>query len=172
MVSKAALRQTADPRRRLQPAGVDLTAALSSLLASATRVAAYLPFGAEPGVAPRPGWLLPVLLEDGDLDWAPYDGRLSLGRRGLREPAGARLGIEAIAGCDLVLVPALLVARDGTRLGRGGGSYDRALARATGLTVALVHDGELVDHLPVEPHDVPVRAVVTPLLGLVHLTGP
>jgi len=170
MVSKVALRQTADTRRRLQPAGVDLTAALASLLVTALRVASYLPFGAEPGVAPRPGWLLPVLLEDGDLDWALYDGRLSVGRCGQREPAGARLGVGAIAGCDLVLVPALLVARDGARLGKGGGSYDRALARATGLTVALVHDDELVNRLPVEPHDVPVLAAATPSLGLVHLT--
>ncbi len=169
MVSKAALRQTADAGRRLQPPGVDLTASLAPLLATATRVAAYLPLGTEPGVAPRPGWLLPVLLEDGDLDWALYDGHLTVGRRGLREPAGTRLGVEALAACDLVLVPALLVARDGTRLGRGGGSYDRALARSTGLTVALVHDGELVDHLPVEPHDVPVWAAATPSLGLVRL---
>jgi 5-formyltetrahydrofolate cyclo-ligase len=68
-----------------------------------------------------------------------------------------------------VLVPALAVDRHGNRLGRGGGSYDRALARATGLTVAVLYDGELVDLLPVEPHDVPVNAVVTPRSGLVRL---
>ncbi len=68
-----------------------------------------------------------------------------------------------------MIVPALLVARDGTRLGRGGGSYDRALARATGLTVALLHDGELVDALPAEPHDVAVQAAATPSLGVVRL---
>jgi 5-formyltetrahydrofolate cyclo-ligase len=66
-------------------------------------------------------------------------------------------------------VPALQVDRDGNRLGRGGGSYDRALARATGLTVALLHDDELVAELPHEPHDVPVRAVATPTGGLVRL---
>ena len=50
----------------------------------------------------------------------------------------------------------------GVRLGRGGGSYDRALRRARGLVVALLHEGELVDALPAEPHDVPVHAVALP----------
>ncbi len=65
-----------------------------------------------------------------------------------------------------MLVPALLVDRHGTRLGKGGGSFDRALARATGLTIALVHDDEVVDLLPAEPHDVPVRAIATPSTGV------
>jgi 5-formyltetrahydrofolate cyclo-ligase len=63
-----------------------------------------------------------------------------------------------------VLVPALAVARDGVRLGRGGGSYDRALARVAPGTprVALLFDGELVDALPADPWDVPVTDAVTP----------
>jgi 5-formyltetrahydrofolate cyclo-ligase len=65
-------------------------------------------------------------------------------------------------------VPALAVDRTGNRLGRGGGSYDRALRRATGLTIALLYDEDLVDVLPAEPHDVPVAAAVTPSYGLVH----
>ncbi len=50
------------------------------------------------------------------------------------------------------------------RLGRGGGSYDRALARVGPaiLTIALLYDGELVDTLPAEPHDQRVRAAATP----------
>jgi len=50
------------------------------------------------------------------------------------------------------------------RLGRGGGSYDRALGRVpVGTFVcALVYDGELLDEVPREPHDRPVSAVVTP----------
>ena len=59
----------------------------------------------------------------------------------------------------------------GVRLGRGGGSYDRALARATGLVVALLHDGELLDRLPREPHDLPVHAVALPG-GVTVLAGP
>ena len=89
-------------------------------------------------MALQDGWLLPVLRADDDLDWATYEGELAVGRRGTVEPPGPRLGVDAIGTCDLVLVPALLVDRDGYRLGKGAGAYDRALARATGLTVALV----------------------------------
>lgn len=168
MESKQSLRQTGRLRRAgLSP--VELSTVLADLLRAATRVAAYVPVGSEPGVAPRPGWLLPVLLADNDLDWAVYDGRLAPGRHGLSEPVGDRLGADAVGSCDLVLVPALLVDRLGHRLGRGGGSYDRALGRATGLTVALVHDDEVVDALPSEPHDVLVQAVATPSGGLVLL---
>lgn len=124
----------------------------------------------EPHVPPQPGWLLPVLLPGGDLDWARFDGELTAGPRGLLEPPGRRLGVAAIEDCEVVLVPALLVDREGVRLGRGGGSYDRALARAGGLTIALVHDDELVDSLPREAHDVLVRAAAMPGTGLVHLS--
>ena len=118
---------------------------------------------------PETGWLLPVLLPDGDLDWAVHDGHLTGSSRGMLQPGGPRLGVDAISRCDVVLVPALLVDRRGVRLGRGGGSYDRALARARGLTIALVHDDELVEELPREPHDVQVAAVATPGGGVVRL---
>jgi 5-formyltetrahydrofolate cyclo-ligase len=114
--------------------------------------------------------LLPVLEDDGDLDWAQWDGALVPGRAGTSTPGGARLGRDAVSACAVVVVPALAVDRLGTRLGRGGGSYDRALARATGLVVALLHDGELVEEpLPAAPHDVPVAAAATPSDGLVRL---
>jgi 5-formyltetrahydrofolate cyclo-ligase len=167
MLGKQTIRREADAARRARP-GSDLSLIVSALLSEFSSVASYVGHGGEPFVAPQPGWLLPVLLEDDDLDWAVYDGELAPGRRGLLEPVGPRLGVEAIASCDLVLVPALLVDRRGNRLGKGGGSYDRALARATGLTVALLHDDELVHAIPHEAHDVPVRAVVTPGNGLVR----
>jgi 5-formyltetrahydrofolate cyclo-ligase len=166
---KKAMRQLVDAARTGVPAP-DLAPVLGALLDTATRVASYVGLRGEPHVDPRPGWLLPVLLPDDDLDWAVYDGTLAPGRRGLPEPVGTRLGVDAIATCDVVLVPALAVDRDGYRLGKGGGSYDRALARATGLTVALVHDGEVVESLPREAHDVPVHAVATLTGGLVRLS--
>ncbi|NUR70303.1 MAG: 5-formyltetrahydrofolate cyclo-ligase [Hamadaea sp.] len=135
-------------------------------------IAAYEPFGTEPGVhldgslpavlattggAPRV--LLPVLMSDNDLDWRDWT-----------DPGG-RLGPAAIAEADLIVVPAVAVDRTGTRLGRGGGSYDRALARVPAGTpiVALLHDGELVHSLPAQPHDRRVTAVVTPLGGMIPL---
>lgn len=155
--------------RRALAAPVDLGAAVAPLLLGARRVASYVGTGSEPFVTPEIGWLLPVLLEDGQLDWSAFDGTLAAGPRGVHEPTGDRLGVEALAGCDLVLVPALLVDRTGCRLGRGGGSYDRALVHAPGLTVALVLDDELVEEVPCEAHDVTVRAVATPSRGIVHL---
>ena len=120
--------------------------------------------------------LLPVLRADGDLDWASYEGPDSLvpGPRGLREPGEPgepSRGTGAVARADAVLVPALAVDRAGNRLGRGGGSYDRALARVGPLIplIALVYDGELLDHVPAERHDVPVRAAVSPLTGITVL---
>jgi 5-formyltetrahydrofolate cyclo-ligase len=141
------------------------------------RVAAYVAVGTEPDTAALLAALaargvevlLPVLLPDGDLDWARADGQLAPGRHGLLEPQGQRLGRDALTGCSVVVVPALAVDRTGTRLGRGGGSYDRALPRTGGWVVALLHDGEMVAELPSEPHDRPVDAVVTPSGGLVRL---
>lgn len=63
----------------------------------------------------------------------------------------------------LVLVPALTFDRRGFRLGYGGGYYDRflPLLRPEAVTVGLAYDRLLWDLLPVEPHDRPVRWVVT-----------
>lgn len=153
-------------------AGRALAAALRDVLTGATRVAAYVAVGTEPPTAELltlcQEVLLPVLLPDGDLDWA-VAGELRATGRGLLEPTGPRLGVGAIGTCDVVLVPALAVDATGTRLGRGGGSYDRALVRARGLSIALLYDGELVPRLPREPHDSAVAAAATPSYGLVSL---
>jgi 5-formyltetrahydrofolate cyclo-ligase len=144
-------------------------------------VAAYVSVGLEPDTRgllfalwKRGAYvLLPVLQPDGDLDWASYEGPDSLapGPRGLLEPAETRRGVTAITSADLVIVPALAVDRAGQRLGRGGGSYDRALARvgASILTVALLYDGEFVDEVPAGPHDQPVRAAALPTEGISRL---
>jgi 5-formyltetrahydrofolate cyclo-ligase len=153
--------------------------------AGGTAVTAYVPMAGEPGgpdlpavlaaaLPPAVDLLLPVLLPDLDLDWARYDGTLRPAGRGLAEPAGARRGPAAVRGAALLVVPALAVDRRGARLGRGGGSYDRALARVSprAFVVALLHDGELIDgDLPAAPHDRPVTAVITPGAGLTVLTG-
>ena len=146
-------------------------------VAGARCIASYVSIGTEPGtrhlldvLAARGVLVLaPVLLVDGDLDWAEYDGGgdLAPAARGLLEPAGPRLGVDAVRRADVVIAPALAVDLAGNRLGRGGGSYDRALARVRpgALVVAPLHDGELLPPgvtVPTEPHDRPVHAVVMP----------
>ena len=117
--------------------------------------------------------LLPLLLPGGDLDWASYEGpdSLAAGPRGLLQPAEPPRGVTAVASADLVIVPALAVDRRGYRLGRGGGSYDRALARvgAPVPTVALLYDRELLDEVPIAPHDLPVRLAARPGEGITRL---
>jgi 5-formyltetrahydrofolate cyclo-ligase len=67
---------------------------------------------------------------------------------------------------DIALVPLLAVDRRGTRLGQGGGHYDRTLAalRATRpvLAVGVAWDMQIVDHLPADPWDAPLDALATP----------
>ena len=118
--------------------------------------------------------LLPVLRPDNDLDWAAYDGPAGLvaAGRGLLEPTSPPLGVHALATADVVLVPGLAVSSRGERLGRGGGSYDRALGRVpagTPVTV-LLYDDEVGLDVPVEPHDRPVTHVAT-ASGVQALSG-
>jgi 5-formyltetrahydrofolate cyclo-ligase len=140
----------------------------------AATVATYVAVGSEPGTAPLLDALLaagkrvvlPVLLPDGDLDWAAYAGDQDLvpARFGLLEPVGSRLGPDAVATADVVLLPGLAVSTRGERLGRGGGSYDRALGRVPvgTFTCALLYDDEVGVEVPVEAHDRPVTAAVSP----------
>lgn len=178
---KSALRRAVLSRRAaLPPDERDRAAqAAADALAAGAQgpVAAYLSVGTEPGTgallaalaARQVEVLLPVLLPDRDLDWARAGDGVGPGPHGLLEPTGERLGRDAVAACRLVVVPALAVDRTGIRLGRGGGSYDRALTRTGGWVVALLHDGETVVELPAEPHDAPVHAAVSPGRGLVRL---
>ncbi len=112
--------------------------------------------------------LLPLLRDDMDLEWAEYAGEDALvpAARGLREPTTRSLGRGVLREADVVLVPALAVDATGARLGQGGGSYDRALLRALGLVLAIVHDDEVVDAIPSEPHDLGVDGMLTPQAGV------
>ncbi|MCX6398419.1 MAG: 5-formyltetrahydrofolate cyclo-ligase [Propionibacteriales bacterium] len=180
--SKIALRDqllTARRRRPLTEVGDAARAIADVLLGTddvrrAATVACYVSLGTEPGttalldrlVDAGKRVILPVLLPDNDLDWAAYHGSTSLApaRRGLLEPVGPSLGVDAVATADVVLVPGLAVSSRGLRLGRGGGSYDRTLARVPvgTFTCVLLYADEVLPDVPAESHDRPVAAAATP----------
>lgn len=179
--AKLALRDqlvTARGRLPLSEIGARAHAVSDLLLAApevrrAATVAAYVSVGREPGTGVLLDALavagkrvvLPLLEPDNDLDWAAYTGPegLASAGRGLLEPVGPRLGADAIATADVVVVPGLAVDRTGLRLGRGGGSYDRALGRVPvgTFTCVVLNDEEILDQVPAAPHDRRVTAAVT-----------
>ncbi len=144
----------------------------------AATVSVYTSRVAEPGTMPliealadRGVRVLLPLLGDGlQRGWGVFHGADDLTERAPGrppEPSGDFLPGEALAEADVVIVPALAADSSGTRLGQGGGWYDRALvhSRPGAPIVALVFEDEMCapgDPLPREDHDVPVDVVVTP----------
>ena len=176
---KANLRDAVTSRRRertgaervLAAEAIALHAAAVPALGRARRVAAYLSLPSEPGTAPLleslvsrgVEVLVPLSLPDRSLDWVAYEaGAVVAGALGVPAPTGRPLGADALATCDVVLVPGLAVDHAGNRLGRGAGYYDRALADFRGVVCAVVFDDELLERVPREPHDRPVDLVLTP----------
>lgn len=140
-------------------------------------VAAYVSRATEPGTLPLletlrergTRVLLPVLGPGLHREWGEYRGPDDLAERAPGrppEPSGPTLPTEAVAEADVVIAPALAVDAVGTRLGQGGGWYDRVLphVRESAPVFAMVFDEELIEDalLPVDAHDVPVPAVITP----------
>lgn len=134
-----------------------------------SRIACYLPFGNEPDTELFIDWalenkievLLPVSKDDGILEWVNYSGETIEGIFGFFEAAGDAVPFEKV---DLLIIPALAIDKSGNRMGKGKGYYDRAMAAIPDLppVVAVVFDDELIENLPIEPHDRKVNAVVTP----------
>ncbi len=146
-------------------------------------VAAYASYGTEPGTGRLRDLfelsgirvILPVIRTDGGLDWAWDTGTVALGpvSPGIPEPTGpvAAHGMQGLVdvGCRVVLTPALAVDLQGNRLGKAGGYYDRLLAGLDDIdvvlhpvVVAIVHDEDVLDTVPTQPHDRRVDAFLTP----------
>lgn len=82
---------------------------------------------------------------------------LEPGVMGILEP----MTMESDLGIDVCIVPGRVFNRSGYRIGWGGGYYDRFLATYEGVTISLAYDVQLLDDIPVEPHDIPVEFIVT-----------
>jgi 5-formyltetrahydrofolate cyclo-ligase len=83
------------------------------------------------------------------------------GQFGIREPAGDCIAVPPNR-LDLVLVPGVAFDVHGRRLGRGKGFYDQLLASVRGTTCGVAFDEQIVDAVPVEPHDVHLNCILTP----------
>ena len=148
-------------------------AAVAGLVAPGAPVGLY---HATPDEAPTRGYAkwfaeqghpiaLPWFAQDGApmqfrlwLDPHEDDG-LEVGPYGALQPAQDAPEVEPA----LAFVPLVGFTADGHRLGQGGGHYDRWLAaHPSTLALGLGWDCQLADDLPVEPHDQPLRAIVTP----------
>lgn len=170
---------------RLLAVHVGAVPGIAELVADPSRgcVTAYASFGTEPRTGALRSLLavsgvrvlLPVIRDDGLLDWADDSDDLSEDgvSKGIPEPTGEPVGTGMpgllAAGCRVVLAPALGVDVHGNRIGKAGGYYDRLLAGLDDvaladrpLVVAVVHDDEVLDEIPAEAHDRPVDAVLTP----------
>lgn len=202
VASKREIRQAARRRRAELAASVDRAGAGSAVAEAVLRfiperdeerlrIAVYESLPDEPPTGPLIEALLsaghevivPIVLDDFSLEWT-YAAEGTTGDQATvtRLPKDATpsvdgrlwLGVDALRGCDLIVTPGLSVDSHGTRIGQGGGCYDRALQhRDVGTpVVTLLHEGEQSDaDLPREPHDAVVDGYVT-TSGRVVRTAP
>jgi 5-formyltetrahydrofolate cyclo-ligase len=140
-------------------------------------IALFAPLASEPNIHPliEEAWArgkrvaMPLMIKHGsvpDLDWhevANWDEVVVPSPFGLREPDPLRCRRVPISELDCVFVPGVAFDKEGFRLGRGGGFYDRALSlMPTNLPrVGLFFDVQKVESVPREAHDQELREVIT-----------
>ena len=131
------------------------------------RVLCYLGDGVEVDIDPVIQHLLEHRAEVAVPAVLPEAGRMQAVRLASLEPSGLetdRYGIRVPPGpwrtlepqeLDVVLVPGVAFTTEGDRLGRGGGYYDRLLDRTPAhvVRIGICHRVQVVDELPVQPHD-------------------
>ena len=180
--SKAALRAEIRERRRIMTP-LDRELAAEKLVTNmkfvvdqhaAGRVACYLAGQDEPPTQKFVEWalsegivvLVTAAREDGLMDWVLYEAGdgLTHDALGLDVPENTVYGPIVLSKVDLIFVPAASVATDGMRFGWGRGYFDRALGalQNEAPTYAVLYDHEVVDDVPRELHDQPVKGAVTP----------
>ena len=105
-----------------------------------------------------------------NLEILPYDeSRLELGSFHIEEPTGN--DVVDPSEIELIVVPAVAYDRKGNRLGRGKGFYDRLLQTSRATKIGVGYEFQLVDEVPVEPHDQGVDIVITQNATIVIKNG-
>ena len=108
-------------------------------------------------------YLPKVNIKDGTLTKHHVNGLKDVctGYCGIPEPTTDRcVRVEEIG---LLVIPGVAFDQAGHRIGYGGGFYDRLLPRIKGTRpiVALAYEEQIFDHVPSEPHDIPMDIIVT-----------
>ena len=141
-------------------------------IASHPRVALFSPLPDEPDVEElwqgKPGPFCYPRIAPGGLEFVDVEKIEDLAVSAkwhphIREHTLAEAPIVEPAEIGIILVPGLAFTRQGHRLGRGGGYYDRYLAQlpSTTFKLGVCFSIQIVPALPIEPHDQPMDAVVT-----------
>lgn len=88
-------------------------------------------------------------------------GQLEQKSWGTREPSPDLCKENVRFDFDLILVPGIAFDRQGYRLGYGFAGYDRILSGIADRAFGLAYDFQVLDSLPIDPHDVPLSEIVT-----------
>lgn len=93
----------------------------------------------------------------------PHPAELIPGMLGILEPLPEQHPEVSVENIDLFLCPGLAFGIDGSRLGHGGGFYDRALARkkTTARAVGIGLELQILDSVPCDDHDIKVDHLIT-----------
>jgi len=169
----AALAALAPGEIHARSASVNRNLSLMRELPAAAWVMGFVSFGAEV----RTHELLRTLLADGRHVCVPsfdsvgqryicsevkhFDWDLKEGLLGIPEPRHDAVRPVHADKIDAWLVPGLAFDKHGNRLGRGRGYFDQLLRDARGVKIALAYDFQLINEVPVEPHDVRLDFIVT-----------
>ena len=103
--------------------------------------------------------ILPVVIGD-ELELRYYTGieDLAIGRYGIKEPIGK--AFNNLKTIDLAIIPGVAFDREGNRLGRGKGYYDRLLPQIDAYKIGICFPFQLIDYIPTEPFDVRMNQII------------
>ena len=86
---------------------------------------------------------------------------LKPGYMGIPEPVYDEKKMGSPRLVEVFILPGLGFTRQGVRLGRGGGHYDRLLSGLAAHKIGLAYKEQLLEHIPMEVHDIPMDEVIT-----------
>ncbi len=149
----------------------ELVNLIHSLNPKVTIIASFCGLKIEPDLSdlhsklPQAKIVYPLCKSENELDFYHVDKpdeQLKKGYYGLYEPDPEFCEKVEVADIGLFLIPAFAYTRDGRRLGKGGGYYDRALSKAESsvMTIGVAFKCQLLEDLPTDNNDVIIDRVV------------